>query len=101
MLNSFMKHEVSVLCGLAEISVDFLFLNYSYKANGLQHILPETAFHSTYFIKRMHDVFKACFLHESMNQQTSPYCVRYYCLIVFKKRLFAQSIVKLWEEEVH
>lgn len=47
----------------------------------------------------MYDVFKARFPHKLMDQQTSPYCVRYCCLVAFKKRLFAQSIVKLWEEE--
>lgn len=102
MLKSFMKHEVPVLCGLAKSGVDF------FKKIILTRLMDYNIFclrlHSTtHFIQRMDDVFKAHFPHELMDQQASPYCIRYCCLVAFKKRLFAQSIVKLWgeEEEVH
>lgn len=66
----------------------------------MDYILPKTAFHSTYFIKRMYDIFKTLLPHELMDHETSSYCVRCHCFVVFQKILFADSILKLWEEKV-
>lgn len=62
--------------------------------------MPKIAFHSTYFVKRMYDTFKTHLPHELMNQETSSYCVRCNCFVVFQKRLLADSTLKLWEEKV-